>query len=1389
MDDTKKKITGGIPALRGFRKQFLHTLRRIIEAGDEIIYPENLEDFAAHDASGRLIEVVQVKDHSDPLTFSELHTFFQNCSKIAKKHQNVKFIIASYGNLGPELKKCIGSDESILKKNKKFSSTDILSVFRRLVYQPLKEENEIDVIKKYLSEYPLTAGDPYTAFDILMQDLYRGAEKGKAYTRQLLDERIQHIGEYLVERESHHREWGITIIPLLFQGIQNRKELQEGFYEGISVNWMHIAANLDILRNQHLKSIAEGFKNTNIVVMHGASGQGKSALAYRYLHDYCSSASRYEIRDLSTPKRVLEVTTALAGYGVPLTFYVDATHKDKGLSEFLRRINELQHVNCLITIREEDWRLTGITTAEIQFTDLELTFNRQEAQEIYSLWTLDKGSTFPDFEQAWAKFSEEGPLLEFIHLLTHTETLHERLKKQYNRIVDEIDCNQRPKSDLELIEHVAAAGACGARIDLSRLSSSHTQLRSVARLEKEYLLRLSSDKKYLIGLHPIRSKILTSIIIDPVLRPWSTFAINCLALINDEDMEVFLLNCFLSHPEATEIIIKYLNNIKVVSWTAAGGIARALLWEGIREYIQNNKSLIEQAYDRAGDGWWALLDFDFLGILNSESRNSDIIDLLPGEGRKQAENWREQQTVKTKIFSRIDDWLRELRLPMIPAFENERDWQEFGQVAYWMGFRKINNGLYEHVDFKVLKQAIHSLSLESLGDLIYGLWHALSNQEFFIAWYKEVRPLLLDRYRKEKNTPYIEEKDKEVIRAHFIVSFNPEEDENRAKSKDDETNLFHRMARQHVGLLAQLFPGFNGYGCQGYGHQVFDFEIHDDTTKTQIAAWALTPNWVIQINKTARILANHLFRPITWRDYCKKIYSIRVDMVLCLDELRKNIAKHFRSKKSVQQLVEFPNTQNWDQCNDQLKKISGFPVEAIDYWGYTDESSDDGHGENQSNTNNKFTIKSYLRRYKEYLEVKNKFFSGLSNYFYQSPGIMVAHSYLGKSKKPQEHLKIQQIIQESNLNIDRPFLPGFNLAESLKALPRFQLFYRKHFSSLSDIEKLSRLEQEESETLFGLWCLWYFFVTNPKRHMDMPGRTAQTLLKQKMDAVRKSFKDALKKISTDPLKFYWLDDKLQFEEKPALWILVDGTNPLEVYTQTEFIFTNLKQSMGEIKLNSLEYYGLDFLWQNIIIIPACRGRLVDELSWVIPIHRFSTPSTDELSNFNLIPRQIDREALIRLGLDFWEPELLQDAKMFFQSASNLQIHLQHLIKVGDLPDLDEIGIQIIQSYFDKLKDDHSKNLQKLIDMSEALLSLHKNLYEINPEEPAAEYLHLAIQQMLEISDKLVPKGFDKGPICLSMEALKEWQEQVSSIQGELFMIYLLWCGFVIHHVHLGPGGQ
>ncbi len=1235
-------------------------------------------------------------------------------------------------------------------------------------------------IKEHLTQFPLITGDWQAAFDLLMQELYRGAEQEKGYTRQDLLERLQKIGQYLAAREAHHREWGTSIIPLLDQEVEDREQLRKAFHEGVSVGWRHILSDLDVKRQQHLDTIQEGFKKTKIVIVHGASGQGKSTLAYRYLYDYCPAAS-YEIRNLSTAKRALEVAAALSGYSIPFTFYVDARHNDKGLAEFLRRISELKHISCIVTIREEDWRLTGITSADITFTDIELLFDREEAQELYAVWERSEGSGFPDFEQAWAKFLEDGPLLEFIYLLTHTENLRNCLQNQYDQIADEVDCNNRSENDLTLIRQVAVAGACGARIDLAKLAKlfgNATLRRSIDRLEKEYLLRQSTDAHHLTGLHPIRSEILASIIKDPVLLPWETLALECLPLLADADIEIFLLHIFRFHSEATNAVLSYLNTAKYETWLAANGVLCALLWLGIYEYIQENEQLIRKVYEKFGVSWKFVLEFDFLELLED---STELFEFFPKESRAKIDQWRQEQPCNTVAFAQVDEWLRQIVLPPLPAYKQKNDWYEFGQVMYWLGFRKVDRGIGELLDWDGLRQTIEALPIDTLAVFIYGLWHSFSKVTVFVDWYKYVRPALLDRYRRETNTPYLEEQD-DIIRAHFVVPLDDEAN-NEDTSNAAEKNRFHELALRHIDFLAQLAPDCQDYGCQGYGHKILDIEFHDDTTKTAIRDKCyLQPDWVLHVNKTARILAGHMFRPTKWQDYSKQIFSIRNDVVLCLDELRRNLIKHFRSKEIVQELSTFSDTAEWKKTSLQVLNRPFFPVEALDQFGYTEERQEDiSTAKDHENRKTETIIFAYLQQYQSYLKATREYFNSIRNFLDLSGSVMLANAFLGKAETPQKRIEIKQQLEDLNFKVSRPFLPALNLSDSIKNLPQFQASFRKHFSTLIDNEELSQLEQRERKTLHSLWPLWFCFETTPSRRMPVPGKVASDQLDRRKKALRNKIVKALKKASVELLQFNILSDSVEFDSKPALWITIDGGNPFEVYTQTERIYKLIRSYLGDIKCFSIEHFALDFQWQHIILVPRCKGKMLEPNAWIIKVNKFidELGGDQGLAAYNLIPQQIEQEKLDDLGLKLWEPALLKDAKLFFQSAATLQVRLRHLVQLEWIPDLDELGEEIIQFYFNQTQTELNKNIQQMLDQVAILFSLHGQIDETACETLKNEYLQRAAKQLFEIHKKIIPDILSKSQVALSYEALKEWQGQLLSVQGEIYVIYLYWCGYAI----------
>jgi len=85
----------------------------------------------------------------------------------------------------------------------------------------------------------------------------------------------------------------------------------------------------------------------------------------------------------------------------------------------------------------------------------------------------------------------------------------------------------------------------------------------------------------------------------------------------------------------------------------------------------------------------------------------------------------------------------------------------------------------------------------------------------------------------------------------------------------------------------------------------------------------------------------------------------------------------------------------------------------------------------------------------------------------------------------------------------------------------------------------------------------------------------------------------------------------------------------------------------------------------------------------------------------------------------------------------------------------------------------------MIDKAEMLTSQCNQLTEKYPDTLALEYLQVATTQLIEIYDKLIPVGLENSSVALSIENLEKWQERVLSVQGEIFIIYLLWCGYII----------
>ena len=223
--------------------------------------------------------------------------------------------------------------------------------------------DESEVTKKvyYCLGEILTGIDPYNAFDNLSYWLYVCSEKKSSIAKSDVIEKIQNIGKFLAEQAAHHEEWFRSITPIDDkQSILNEGKLREEFYQGISAKYDHILANTDVFRPNKIKEIETKFDESSVVIIHGASGQGKTTLAFRYLHEHFANMWRFKIELVQDRKHALSIARAIMGNAdaldFPVAIYLDVSAKDKDWPDLINQLSTHRSVKVLVTVREEDYK-------------------------------------------------------------------------------------------------------------------------------------------------------------------------------------------------------------------------------------------------------------------------------------------------------------------------------------------------------------------------------------------------------------------------------------------------------------------------------------------------------------------------------------------------------------------------------------------------------------------------------------------------------------------------------------------------------------------------------------------------------------------------------------------------------------------------------------------------------------------------------------------------------------------------------------------------------------------------------------------------------------------------------------------------------------------------
>lgn len=1342
--------------LRGFRNQALYVLHRLLTDGDsgaKVYRPEGAEDLAIFDSAGRLVEAVQVKDHSGDLALSALKPksgsgFFERLKHRRTDHPSCRTTLASFGPIGPELAGAIGGNPmhraEVLRKlcadNRALSESDA-----RMMLDELRGNLARPVARILLAEVgqavkeTVAGGAVEQSVELLLAWIYRASETRLDLTRQAVLVKLERIGQYLAALRDLSAEWEVSLEPVRAVALSPEEKAQAitEYRRGVQAGWKHIVAQADCPRVAKLWEIHREMQRHSVVFVRGASGQGKSTLGWRYLHDFCAEGVRFHVRFVEGRNHARRIANALGAHvrrlEINAVAYLDVSPSDSGWTDLARELVGAG-LKVLVAVRHEDFRRANIAYGDFDYSEVDLDrITREEAELIFGSLHAGGMARSLDFEEAWSRFAsqEGGPLMEFTHLVSEGVSLTSRIASQVRRIQEDaaIEANGLTHAHLDLLTLAAVANESGARVSLVELCSVvgiHPLTGPLKVLEHEYLLRIRYDGKAtsVVGIHALRSRAIVTALFAETPELWREYAARVLPLVVDEDLEPFLLAAFSRRPEAADALITGVLGLPLRSWTQAAGIAGALLWEGASRYEQANRKTLLTAIAKYDSAWWLVCD-TLVGMDEGPHREirSGLSPALNAELEPIA------LTPKQEVFAVFIPWARSAQAPPAPSCAG--DWLGAGNVAYWVGHTGSAGMLRDALEELLPSPIPKELSIEDLGQFICG--RSRLGDPAFARWLRAQREAITQVFLTQTDSVHISD-DGTEIKVHFLVPLA----EGGADEQID-AGAWNEEAVWRIRQIRHLYPDRETYSAQGIGIEVFIEMTGYDPTCKRISARNLPMERSVQLNATFRsLVAYRLRRPATWQDYTEAVLAFREAASDCFRKLYRAWATLLPGRPPKPATLRQLPEAEMDRLVSLSKELSMLPRSAVDEWGFVSE-------ETEQDRNMKSTSHSqrqrWLGRFNAWKRALADFESGVTSVGTQIVPITVQYA-AEQSGSP---------VDQSENRAYQQFLA--NLGRAWEALRIMQDEFRKHFATLCTGGRLDTLEAHERSNFRHLWATAFGMRYERQRHVPDVGRMIEPDIARRRSQFLQCVRDETSAVAGDSAAVCVREAPWMIDGTPSLCITLDYSSLEPIEVTTPRILQAVWRAAQAGGWRDLEWKPIEIEWPKIAVVALVRGKaLAPACAQLSTATAFCPSDTFEVKAHHHFTLPVEREDFERGGFDLWKSPLLRAAIALQDSVLAFVVANMRFHPLARLVHEQHLGPHQIERIQTKLA----------VEMTAVLTDAQRCYSQLARilRTAANEVQRRWTRELLEICEALLFAVEGDSPISIDLESFAAWGEKL-----------------------------
>ncbi len=1036
---TLKSDIGSKAAWKGFSSQTVYIAYRLMILEDKFdMYPENVEDLMIK-KDDEVKELIQVKNLSTDLTLSDLEpkksdSFFRRI--LDYKSEDLKIKVISFGNIGYELDQVNKRNEQCIKsfKNKMLSygytNEDIDWIIKHI---EIKKENEEllrkNILLKINKDFK-TSIATNIIFDCLINYISSLSRKVQMTNNKIWNNKVNDIIKDIVSIKGMYEQYGKTILNLSdYKTDKSIEVLLNEYRNGFDAKPDHIRNNLDIYRGKWIKNIEDAYKDNNVVVIRGISGQGKSSLAYRFLIDNFNEEFVFVVEHIRDFKQAEDIIVAINGLACSKTqetiIYIDITPYDTSWKWILEQIQKRDlNIKVLITIREEDYRRSNINSGLYELKEIEITLEKDEAEELYNIY----GSNyFLNFEEAWYSFGANGPFMEFMYMLSEKQTLTDKLTSQIDNIIEnESDADNW----LKLLLIVSFAGKDNYKINFEILTekiNSNNFSKILKNLQKEYLIKLEKNSKYIVSTHALRAKILSNIIMDKIYVNKIELIINVLSCIT-EYYPTLIVEYLYDNLDSVEEFIDQVTKVQFKTWTSYATLIRSMLWLDTYKLYLEKKEQFDFGNEICNDSFSILFIGDVTGYLKYDRQKTlKTLKSINENMVKTIEEKIELNQFKVKYY------YTDLLLKNITNYLNSKviskddDYSKVRYVLFWLANRNmyLTKVKVDNIDFSKLDEIL---------DLMIGL--KIQNlDELYLVLLNKVKADVVKKY----NIVSLEENNEIFVRVL-----------NNLDNKNEKS--FSERVMEVVYCIRRLYYGKSKYNVKMLGTDLLEwFKIPD--TEKYIDSDRLPLDWLTDINRQLIDIDDYDKRTESWESYRK-----------CIDEINKLILEfikkycealdYFYKKNNTTKLLDPSLEDLKNKINLKNKNMNKNPRCTTNKFGLDNILYSFRNDKNNAskNTNNIISLENGNKKEFGINRKFGKFMSSIINFINQKD-----FAFLYKIKKEENNI--------INLSL-------FNISQSLIDYIDFYIEYKKIFGE-------SIINEQLYNELKILMLFWEIFVNRP----------------------------------------------------------------------------------------------------------------------------------------------------------------------------------------------------------------------------------------------------------------------------------------------------------------------